>query len=485
MDKIPVSFSAIPCGNFEQLTPLITKARLRIFYLGLNRNGGYITKEFAQKLLSTLPYVPTIGDYSEEDSDFTTHREKNVANAYGVVPENPNITWENHLDKDGVERTYATCDVYLWTGRWDVAKEIIGKGQSLELDPDSIKGSWTTINGQYGFVYADARFIGLSVLGDKVEPCFEGSAFYSFINNYALAINELVNKIKEDNGGTKQMDLANYRLSHDESYRALFNLLNPNFNEANNYEYDYEIIDVYDDYVLTYKCKNKNYSRVQYSKENDVISLGEEVEVKITDVTLDEYAVLESIKANYSLNSLAEFEAKINEFSESLTAAKTSLEEKDAKIAEYENAIAEKDASISEKDSAIADYEVKNSEKDSKIVELENKVSTYELEAANSSAEIERLSGELDTFKAEKAAYELKQKEAKIAEYEEFLTNESISKVKENLDNYDLKDLEKELRNFAFEDKPELIRKNFVPSGYTPSNKGTGIISILEKYKNK
>ena len=47
--------------------------------------------------------------------------------------------------------------------------------------------------------------------------------------------------------------------------------------------------------------------RVSYSKENDNVILGEATEVKITDVTLEEFAILESIKSTYSLNSFSAF----------------------------------------------------------------------------------------------------------------------------------------------------------------------------------
>ena len=38
-------------GNFEKISPVLSKARVRIFYSGLNRNFTYITEEFGEKLL--------------------------------------------------------------------------------------------------------------------------------------------------------------------------------------------------------------------------------------------------------------------------------------------------------------------------------------------------------------------------------------------------------------------------------------------------
>ena len=101
---------------------------LRIFYKGLNRNQGYITDEFANRLLSSLPYTPVVGIYNDLTKEFGGHNsDRNIANTYGVVPQQPNLSWEDHLDKDGIVRTYACCDVILFTGRYEAANRIIGK----------------------------------------------------------------------------------------------------------------------------------------------------------------------------------------------------------------------------------------------------------------------------------------------------------------------------------------------------------------------
>ena len=45
-------------GNLEKYNDVTSKARCRIFYKYGNRNGTYITDEFAEKLLSTIAYAP-------------------------------------------------------------------------------------------------------------------------------------------------------------------------------------------------------------------------------------------------------------------------------------------------------------------------------------------------------------------------------------------------------------------------------------------
>ena len=125
MDKIR-SFSVATYGNFEKYNDTISKARCRIFYKGLNRNGSFITDEFAEKLLATIPYTPIKGIYNTEDFEDHGNR-SDEGRIYGIVPEEPNVTWEDFEDEDGVVRTYACVDVYVFTALYEEAQEVLGK----------------------------------------------------------------------------------------------------------------------------------------------------------------------------------------------------------------------------------------------------------------------------------------------------------------------------------------------------------------------
>ena len=61
MRQIPYEFECVPYGELEQVTPLISKGRLKIYYIGKNRNMSYITKVFSDKLQTYLPYTPIVG----------------------------------------------------------------------------------------------------------------------------------------------------------------------------------------------------------------------------------------------------------------------------------------------------------------------------------------------------------------------------------------------------------------------------------------
>jgi hypothetical protein len=180
MNKNLYEFPVTIYGNLEKYNDVLSKARCRIFYKYENRNGTYISDEFAEKLLSTLPYAPVKGIYAQDEGDYTDHgSERDEGRIYGIVPEQPNISWETHIDDDGVERTYACADVLIFTAIYKEASDIVGKSQSMELYAPSLKYHEAIIKGRRFIVFDEGCFLGLQVLGDKVEPCFEGASFYT------------------------------------------------------------------------------------------------------------------------------------------------------------------------------------------------------------------------------------------------------------------------------------------------------------------
>ena len=72
---------------------------------------------------------------------------------------------------------------YLWSGQFEELTKVINEGQpqSMELDSDSLQGHWATDNnlGVDFFIINDATFSKLCILGDNVEPCYEGASVTS------------------------------------------------------------------------------------------------------------------------------------------------------------------------------------------------------------------------------------------------------------------------------------------------------------------
>lgn len=304
----PTSFIVTFSKDLEKIDNQKSKARVRIFYRGLNRNGTYITEDLTEELIATLPGTPIVGDYDKEKGDFTQHMGVEKTKGYGFVPLDMNFAWETHEDPDGVEREYACCDVILWTGRYDEAAEIIEKTQSMELDPDTIEGTWKISQGVPVFTFSKAEFFGLCVLGDDCNPCFEGSSFYTLDNYQKQAIKEMRSEYADhlklftttNNKGGESMakPIINFRLSHRDVFDKLWEALNPNYNSEGNWTCDVGIIDVYDDYALIRdyaddKCRRQNYTK---NDADNTIVLGEAVEVFIVDVTAEEYSALQYIK---------------------------------------------------------------------------------------------------------------------------------------------------------------------------------------------
>lgn len=202
--QIPYKFEA----HFESQPvptsdPDLCKCKVRVFYSGENRNGSYITPEFAQKLAVTAYNKPVFGYYDHMKKDFGGHEGPEKVKAYGfVIPDS--LTWEEHLDDDANVRTYATYEVLVWAEYWDEAKQIFNLGQSMELDPSTVKGQWKAV-GEFDnecFVFTEGTVIGLCILGTEKVPCFEGAAFFSCEDSDYKKFVEAIKKYTKNGGST-------------------------------------------------------------------------------------------------------------------------------------------------------------------------------------------------------------------------------------------------------------------------------------------
>lgn len=458
LDKKFTEFSVQVYGNLDKYNDVLSKARVRIFYKGANRNGTYITDEFADKLISSLPYVPVKGIYDEEDEDFTDHGvRRNEGRIYGIVPENPNFAWETHLDEDGVERTYACADVLLFTALYGESFQISGKAQSMELYQNSLRGDFQIINGQKYFVFSDGCFLGLQALGDGVEPCFEGASFFSLYDSLTEMVRKLDAYNLNNNKGEQGM-VINFKLSDNQKYNMIFDLVNPNFNEAGGWVIEEMIDQVYDEYAIGYLMNENKHERIYYTKNDDTDSLqiDKKEECYIVDVNEREKEVLSTVQ---KLNG--------NTFEK--------LDEK------FENA---------EK------VEKENSEFTQKITEQEATISTLTMEKGNLSTELNtakenyqaldsektKLENQINELNEYKLGKEREEKEEIIDKYSTQLSKETLDQFKEKIDEYTKDDLDKELAYTLVTSKPSIFNlkagENIIPKD-TPK---TGVEAILDKH---
>ena len=224
--NMPVEFI-----NVTPVNPLISSCDIKVLYHGKNRNKSYITKAVANEMAKSLPNIPIVGEYMEEMEDFGDHGQEMIISnkgvkfirktvPFGVVPADTKVWWQKYLDSDGVEREYMLCQGYLWTGRYPETNRVLesGNGQSMELDKDFMHGEWAKLENEDSeyFIVSEAVFSALCILGEDVEPCFEGAnitapnAIYSLdkdnfkseMSNFMLELKEALN----NKGGSTEME---------------------------------------------------------------------------------------------------------------------------------------------------------------------------------------------------------------------------------------------------------------------------------------
>ena len=477
--NIGLEFPVTVYGNLEKYNDTISKGRCRIFYKYGNRNGTYITDEFADKLLATIPYAPVKGIYENEEGDYTDHgTTRTQGRIYGIVPENPNLTWEDHEDEDGIIRTYACVDVLIFTGLYAEANAIVGKSQSMEIYPPSITGAWKIINGKKYYVFETGHFLGLQVLGDTTEPCFEGAAFFALYQDLKKIVDQIEKyNLNGHNGGNIKM--LNYKLSDNAKFNALWSLLNINYSEANNWQIEYDICEIYDKYAVVRNYSEGCFERVYYTKndETDSVELGERVRCYIMDVSEAEKNALDALHA---MN-----EGTYEKIDEVYQTAKDEAEAAN-------HALSERNAEIDTLNSTIETLSIENSNFETKIGELGETISTLTTERNDAQAQLDAANVTINSLTEENASLtsfkteiEKQQKQAVIEKYADLLDEEIVNTYTENIDNYSIKDLDKELAYELVRANQSVFSNKGQSAGFVPKDEVvvSGLEEILSKYK--
>lgn len=178
-----------------EINPLMSSCEIKVLYIGQNRNQSFISKEVATDMAKTLRGAPIVGYYRTESEDFGDHGDQIVMDGegihfncltrpYGFVSPDAKVWFQEFEDTDDfgniITREYLMTTGFLWTGQFEEAQRVIEKGnnQSMELDGDTLDGHWSTdsMNNVDFFIIDDATFSKLCLLGEDVEPCFEGAS---------------------------------------------------------------------------------------------------------------------------------------------------------------------------------------------------------------------------------------------------------------------------------------------------------------------
>lgn len=188
--------------DIQPYNPLISQCTIKVLYLGKNRNGSFIDKNTAIQMANSLPGTPIVGAWRKDIEDFGDHGHvitiedgeikfacKTVP--YGFVAPDARVWFQKFNDTDDfgneTEREYMMTTGYLWTGQFPEAQKVIdeGQNQSMELDEEHLDGHWANDakSGMDFFIINDAVFSKLCILGDDVEPCFEGASVLGGVDN--------------------------------------------------------------------------------------------------------------------------------------------------------------------------------------------------------------------------------------------------------------------------------------------------------------
>lgn len=208
-EELDTQFTSVPVTyTFEDILDLnedLAKGKLRVAYTGQNRNGSYIGKAAFENAVGTLAYKPVVAHYIPEKEDFGGHDGKvvetpdgdvayvNITEPVGVIPENTKWCFET-AKEDGIDRNYFTIEVILWKRQraYELIKAKPFTKHSMEIE---------VLDGhmENGFYQIDAfRFLAFCLLGEDVEPCFEGSKLQLFeVDAFQKSITEFVETIRK------------------------------------------------------------------------------------------------------------------------------------------------------------------------------------------------------------------------------------------------------------------------------------------------
>ena len=233
------SVATIDSPQFINLQPLdinpyMSKCQIKVLYIGANRNHTFIDKDVATEMAKTLRGAPIVGYYKENKEDFADHGEKVIIDdegikfecqtvPYGFVDPSAPIWFQDYEDVndlgESVTHTYLMTTGYLWTGQFPESSLPVDQGrpQSMQLNSQSVKGHWETShqNGMDFFIINDAIFEKICILGDDVEPCFQGASVtapnvsknFTLDDNFKHTLYSMLQDLKNVlNGGGQQMD---------------------------------------------------------------------------------------------------------------------------------------------------------------------------------------------------------------------------------------------------------------------------------------
>ncbi len=473
----------------SEFSPLISKCQIKVCWVGdeANRNESVITKPVARDMAPSLRGAAIVGYYDEVKEDFEQHNKllevrdnrivlKESTRPYGFVDLNAKVWFQWFLDDDGVQREYMITEGWLWTGQYPECRRVItkGNGQSMELDEDLTKGSWTSFNNANRklFIINETVISKLCILGEDVEPCFEGANItntqFSFNPNFAQELYSLMTDIKEilSKGGKQPMYNVYAVEIGGELWRNIYShLVNKYPVEDAPFTSQYSVEGVYEDAeeqkFFTVAAEENKYLRFNFDFSDNIFAAEEPVE----------------LGEEFQPQEVAQFSAEaVNEFITNFIAEKQGKEEKEEqpKIEEpmkEEKPVEEEEIlppaysldEIPEYQDALA-----------RIAQLEQDYSAKEEEVNTLNSTISGLNEELTSLREFKNTADRKEKQAMIDGFY-MLSEDDKKDVVEHIDEYSLDDIESRLSIICVRNKVSFDREE------ETSTKGSTTYSLEEQ----
>ena len=373
--------------NITSISPFASKCEIKVLYLGQNRNRTFVDKAVATEMAQTLPGCPIVGYFSEKEEDFRDHGDQMIIDGdgvkfkcltipYGFVAPDAKVWFKDFEDTDDFGnteiRTYLMTEGYLWTHQYEEAKKVINEGrpQSMELDKNSLKGQWSTDSnkGVDFFIINDAIFTKLCILGDDVEPCFEGaeitspnvSANFTKDNDFSKTLFSMMEELKTLTYSLKEINKGGEEMPETENVAV-----EPSTTEVENNAAETEFANIensqenLDNAGQSSTEENQNTVEDQFVKKNDDEEKKEEKE--------DNKASNDSDSKEEEKKD--ETDSKDEKEEDDDKKKKYSLEEKFALLEQQFNELNEKYAALEKENAELTSFKlnIENEQKDALI----------------------------------------------------------------------------------------------------------------------
>ena len=372
----------------SDISPQVSKCEIKVFYIGKNRNGSYISKETAYKMSKTLRCTPIVAAYNENKEDFGDHGEvlhiedgeikfscKTVP--YGFVAPDAEVWFQKFDDTnefgETTTREYMMTTGYLWTGQYPELDKCINQGQGQSMEIDDVDGHWTKDSNDIEFfIINDAIFTKLCILGDDVEPCFEGasvtspevSEHFSYNKEFSHTLFAMMNELKSALTKGGSMPKENVESVEVEPTATVEE-------EAPVVEEFAEDVETNEDVESSEDSAEETFAEEGKKKEDDSDDLDDESDDSDDSDDDDEYKKKPGKKCELE-NQVSELSEQLKELTDKFTALEAEAEELRKFKAERIDA---------DKDAMIAKYHMLSDEDKAEIIANKDKFTLGEIES--------------------------------------------------------------------------------------------------------